>query len=549
MNQERDYLSEVESVSPSELARMIAHPTAAEARVLRAYFGGPRFDRLQQLATAPQLAAEPSGNVVVIPGLMGSALTAQERGGKLTEVWLSYWGLHRGRLRHLRLAANGRDAIDPRTLIRPHGVLKQYYAELGLTLLKNGWNVREFDYDWRLDLDQAADALSNRATGWFGPSAPFHIVAHSMGGLVARAFVKRHPARWKVAPPGPEGGRLVTLGTPHHGAFLIPQALTGLARTIWMLERLDFKHDMAGVLEIVDSFPGVYQMLPSPLLLPEVEPLYQAGSYTGLPVSQTHCDRARAMHDLLADVIDPSRMIAVVGYGQPTVAGIRDFAHLRDLKSYVINHNGDGSVPLALGVLRGRDGSAAALPTYFFKEEHSKLASNTGVLAVVDEVLRGGTASSPMAPAAISLATDAARSAATMATKDSPAARRQWLLEREATQKRLNGLLRRLNAKAPKAGATPLKVAPEEHEIVALIAGEFIGAHSPAPMARPAAAARSNPKSKPKSTAKSKSPIARKATGAKPAKKPKSKPKATGKKAALKAGPKVASKARRKPTS
>jgi pimeloyl-ACP methyl ester carboxylesterase len=57
---------------------------------------------------------------------------------------------------------------------------------------------------------QLLGELEALATG--GPTGPITIVAHSMGGLVARAAL-RH------APPG-RIGRLITLGTPHHGTSL-----------------------------------------------------------------------------------------------------------------------------------------------------------------------------------------------------------------------------------------------------------------------------------------------------------------------------------------
>ena len=58
--------------------------------------------------------------------------------------------------------------------------------------------------------DQAADRIDaiTRATG----AKQVIIVGHSMGGLVARAYVRRHG--------GAKVRRLVTIGTPHHGSVL-----------------------------------------------------------------------------------------------------------------------------------------------------------------------------------------------------------------------------------------------------------------------------------------------------------------------------------------
>jgi pimeloyl-ACP methyl ester carboxylesterase len=64
------------------------------------------------------------------------------------------------------------------------------------------------------DIDSYADALARRiddictATG----ADKLVILAHSMGGLAARAYLRRHGAR-RVA-------KLITLGTPHHGTVM-----------------------------------------------------------------------------------------------------------------------------------------------------------------------------------------------------------------------------------------------------------------------------------------------------------------------------------------
>ncbi len=350
---------------------------------------------------------------------MGSALTASDRNGWSGRVWLHPWRLHRGGVAYLRMTPDGRRPFDPGMTVQATGILGWFYGEL-LVSLQRDHNARAFWYDWRQDLEQSADALRERVDAWFGPDAPFHIVAHSMGGLVARAFLKKHAERWRSN--GTRAGRLVMLGTPNHGSFLIPQALTGLAHTVRILERLDFQHDMAGVLEILGTFPGLYQMLPSPRISPAVECLYRAESYERQPVSQTHIDRARSLHDWLADVVEPERMVYLAGYGQPTVTGLKNGRGLNRLDAYVVTNQGDGSVPLALGPLRNPDGSMSEVPTFYFPVEHTVLTSNDDVLMSVDEALRSGTCG-----AARRAAAEITPPAAAMATSDDPVARRLWL--------------------------------------------------------------------------------------------------------------------------
>ena len=223
-------------------------------------------------------ATRTKGNVIVIPGIMGSEMTAVDRRGSGDPIWLDMLKIMAGRLDRFQLADDGLGSFDPQYDVRPSGILKRYYGELLLSLSRS-WNVRAYWFDWRKDINLAADELATQISGWFGADASVHIVAHSMGGLVVRTFTANYPDRWRRMwetkaddgswSPRPEadrraGGRLVMLGTPNYGSYLMPQAITGLADTIRKLAVLDIWHDLPAILRIVNSFVGSYQMLPSP---------------------------------------------------------------------------------------------------------------------------------------------------------------------------------------------------------------------------------------------------------------------------------------------
>ena len=253
----------------------------------------------------------------------------------------------------------------------------------------------------RKDLDLAADELAVKANAWFGPNTPFHIVAHSMGGLVARTFIKRHTARWKSMwdgrsnHKGTEGGRLVMLGTPNHGSYLIPQVITGLSSTIRKIERVDVWHDLASILQVVNSFVGSFQMLPSPLEDKEAEPLYRTETYGDLKIPGALLDIARTHHEELREVIDPDRLTYVAGANQATISGIKNYSDLRKPEAYTATFQGDGSVTHKLGLLK------EVKATYYVAEEHSALTSNLKVLEALDDLLSGvkppGLATAPPA--------------------------------------------------------------------------------------------------------------------------------------------------------
>ncbi|GAB4334325.1 MAG: hypothetical protein Kow0089_03470 [Desulfobulbaceae bacterium] len=66
----------------------------------------------------------------------------------------------------------------------------------------------------RVSIEKQATIMASRIDELekrYGLRTPFSIIAHSMGGLVARRYIAEHPG---------EVADLVTLGTPHHGSPL-----------------------------------------------------------------------------------------------------------------------------------------------------------------------------------------------------------------------------------------------------------------------------------------------------------------------------------------
>jgi pimeloyl-ACP methyl ester carboxylesterase len=405
MFDQRAFVERVERANTAEFARLLASPTFEEEEALRAYFGDDCYHRLHVaalpvalpevgrglsdwLGRRDQPASRLKGNVVLLPGIMGSELsaidTAQVQGSR---IWLNLLRIALGQLDRLSLGPGGRDAgFD----VQATGILKSYYGIALLTLARR-WKAQAFWYDWRQNLDQAADQLRVEIDRWFGHDSPVHLVAHSMGGLVCRTFIKRHPDRWKTMwdaeGNGERGGRLVMLGTPNYGSYVILQAACGMAATVRKLAIVDLRHDISYITRILNTFVGSFQMLPSPERDRTAEALYDAKTYGDLNISQSLLDFARAHHRFLSDVIDGERMVYVAGSNQPTLAGLSDPVRLRDPTAYLGTMQGDGSVPHLLGLLKG-------VRAYFIEEEHSALTGNAKVLAALDDLMMKGTTDS-----------------------------------------------------------------------------------------------------------------------------------------------------------
>lgn len=144
---------------------------------------------------------------------LGLVATARLFGGELRAIATSgpLMALHRLLIRDPVAAP----AVRPIVLV--HGVLCNdgVWLTLKRTLARRGLGpVYTLNYGPPLgDIEHFADLLAARveAIGAATGAARIAIVGHSMGGLVARAYLRRHGCS-RVS-------RLITLGTPHHGSM------------------------------------------------------------------------------------------------------------------------------------------------------------------------------------------------------------------------------------------------------------------------------------------------------------------------------------------
>ena len=382
---ERAFLAQLESANVEELSELLRRPSPEEERLLEIYFGAERFSRLRRMALGTQRRGTPRGNAVVLHGIMGGELTVFPQNQENQYIWLSIPRLAIGAVGWMRMTPEPKSQFD----VRSTGILKKWYSELLLGLAADQWNVKAFWYDWRLDLAESADALHKKINQWFGPDAAVNLVAHSMGGLVSRTFILRHPDRWA------KGGKLIMLGTPNHGSFTIPEVITGALDTVRKIAILDVTHSRAELLSVLNTFPGSLQMLPSPLVMPEIERMYDRKTWEQYSVAGNLLDIARSSHERLAKVVDGERMIYIAGYNQPTKAGVADWNRLDDPDGYSDTLEGDGTVSHALGFLKS---GTARIPTFFVECEHGALPNHPDVVSGTQQLLADGKCTLPTQP-------------------------------------------------------------------------------------------------------------------------------------------------------
>jgi len=239
----------------------------------------PDLERLY--STARENVEQPP--VIVIPGLMGSKLASPERG----EVWIgSLWDLAFSEYRNAALH------IDPETLLPdPRGVRateitgkfagRNFYqpiidtledvggfrrADAGMPVDPSGRYYYVYAYDWRLDNVQSVRGLSRLIEqirqDHGEPDLKVDIIAHSMGGMIARYYLRYGTVdvtEDNDFPVNYHGSdrvrRIVILGTPNMGSVKSLQAFIS-GRQIGLRTIPP---------EVMLTFPSFYQLFPHPL--------------------------------------------------------------------------------------------------------------------------------------------------------------------------------------------------------------------------------------------------------------------------------------------
>jgi len=193
--------------------------------------------------------------VVLLPGIMGSELRLDQEliwPGSAASLIFPFKKM--------------KELLDPNLvatdIIRSFSISTQYQAlvdDLFAWKFQENQDLFTCPYDWRKRNEDAAAVLAQRIDEVFaakGKDAEITIVAHSMGGLVARYYLES--GQFKAHKGFPAVRSLITLATPHRGA---PLALTA---AMGMEKRLFLSAEQVQQLANDPRYPALYQLLPSP---------------------------------------------------------------------------------------------------------------------------------------------------------------------------------------------------------------------------------------------------------------------------------------------
>lgn len=332
----------------------------------------PASDQLEEMRSR---SGEPRPTVFILPGILGSEL---RHDGK--RIWMSVKQIFRGRLERLDLHRD-----HPKTF-EAFQMFPRYYADLA-RYLAGSHNVEPFPYDWRLSMQEEAKkfaaALSKELKG---NSQPVRVIAHSMGGLVARLAFALDPDLWRSF-KAKDGCRLIMLGTPNRGSFSIARMLMGKEQTTGLLALLDTEHSEKELLNFIRRFPGVLELLPADshhdffdeTVWKEMDRVDGKGWQE--PVA-SDLGAARQTWRLLENApVDSTRMIYVAGQAAATPI---DMSIERNRVRFRATGLGDGRVPWETGIPKD-------MPTFYVKAEHGDLARHERSFGGYLDLLRQGT--------------------------------------------------------------------------------------------------------------------------------------------------------------
>jgi pimeloyl-ACP methyl ester carboxylesterase len=334
-------------------------------------------------------------SVVLLPGIMGSQLASVRGVTKL--LWINPMLFLKGESSYLELNDDGSADRHPEIEAVATTLEKTVYLKIGLALRREV-DLFEFPYDWRRPIEESADVLHRTLERWSDgdPDRKFILVGHSLGGIVSRAYLARHPhdAVRRIE-------RVILHGSPQFGAAQTIENLYEGNRMMSIAGFLNGKNDLRHLLL---NLPSAYQILPAPPeLLTHRQPypagwdLYNRDEWHLAGIRQDYLDAARDFHRLLAGIPDSEaaevEVIQIAGCNLDTMVEVQrrfagDRLELEPLRIEEGSDSGDGTVPLWSSQLPGAT-------MYYVQEKHRNLPKNKEVILATLDLIHGGVPALP----------------------------------------------------------------------------------------------------------------------------------------------------------
>jgi pimeloyl-ACP methyl ester carboxylesterase len=352
--------------------------------------------------------------VILLPGIMGSELVATDTGvtlwGLSSRSYATFWtsGSHWEDLKVTEDELAGRTGrVEARRLLKFPAfapVLRGFepYSKLSASLreiVNHDDAILEFPYDWRLSVAHNARHLATAAerhlAQWrshrFGSrDARLVLVAHSMGGLLARFFTG-------VLGGGRDVRLTIAVGTPFQGSA---NAILTMNRGSGAPLPLPRKR----LLELAVSLPSIYELLPSYRCVVQQDGLTRtltAEDVSSLGGSSDLADAALRVHRIL-DKVSVDNLRTMIGIEQPTVQSVRIRDGVAEPLNYivedreVVDWSGDGTVYTQVA-------SGGLEPIFAITQTHGALTRTPEVISALRFVLTKRRLGPPMGSGGVSI--------------------------------------------------------------------------------------------------------------------------------------------------
>lgn len=264
-------------------------------------------------------------------------------------------------------------------------------------------NYFRFSYDWRRDNRNSALQLRSLinaalpALRTFSPDAKVVLIAHSMGGLVARWYLEGDDADGNPIEGWRDTRQLITFGTPYRGSVNALQFLVE-----------GYRRAFVDLSEALGSFTSIYQLMPRYRTILDQREVTSHWRYPKDLVGVGGLDQARAVeayeffHRVIEDGVtrhrvdpdyDDRHVTPIVGYGHDTSNSVTlDMSALSPTDGLPpgVPHEwegGDGTVPYvsAMPIDYSDPNWGRVAPVGFLNEKHG--AMQTGRRALASEVV------------------------------------------------------------------------------------------------------------------------------------------------------------------
>ena len=315
--------------------------------------------------------------VVLIPGIMGSNI--HHKGNR---IWFDHKELRKGGIRtFLNIDERGVEALS--ALGRIYSRFKEYF--------ETDFDVLIYPFDWRKSLSESTRDFDKKMTSLMGFEQPISVVSHSMGGLLVRQWKADCPEKWSSFRQADQS-KWIMLGTPWRGSYLIMEVLTGHSKRVKQIDRIDDTQDKLELLEVLNSYPGIFELLPidqvefekrsfwesivtavgkEEMIIPDTDVLQKFSEY-------------KKDENLRKISFDDSQIIYyIAGYKNRTTHGY-EITENNDLQ-YLTTSEGDGSVAWSYGIPDDLQQNV-----YYSDVEHTNLVRKKTVLRAIKDIIISG---------------------------------------------------------------------------------------------------------------------------------------------------------------